>query len=85
MSLSASLTQRPLVVGRFGGEFAVGTDGEDQFAALADRESRLFGQQHVEVDFAEGRGLVNDAGAAIGRDELGRHDPPGDVLRVAAG
>ena len=37
------------------------------------------------VDFAEGGGLVNDTGAAVGRDEVGGNDAPGDIFAAAGG
>ena len=72
-----------LVVGGLGGEGAVGGDGVDELRALAFHEAGLLGQQNVEVNLAEGRGLVDDAGARIDGDEVGRHDPPGNLLPAA--
>ena len=76
----AVLDPAALVVGRFGGECAVGGDGADQRRAFAVDEPGLLGLEHVEVDFAEGRGLMDDARAGVDGDEIGRHDAPGDVL-----
>ncbi len=72
-----------LVVGGLGCEGAFGGDGVDELRALAFHKAGLLGQQNVEVDLAEGRGLVDDARAGIGRDEVRRDNPPGDVLRAA--
>ena len=74
----AVLDPAALVIGGLGGERAVGGDGADQLRPLAIDESGLLGQQHVVVNFAEGRGLVDDAGAGVDGDEIGRHHPPGD-------
>jgi len=48
-----------LVLGRFGGERAVGRNRADQRRAIAIGEPGLLGQQQIEIDFAEGRGLVD--------------------------
>ena len=79
----AVLDPAALVVGGLGGERAVGGDGVDELRALAFDKPGLLGQQDIEVNFAEGRGLVDDAGARIDGDEVGRHDPPGDRLPAA--
>ena len=71
------------VVGRFGGEAAIGSDGADQLGPFARLEAADLGLQHLEVDLAEGRRLVHDARAAVDGDELGRHHAPGNVLPAA--
>ena len=75
MSAIAVLDPAALVVGGLGGEGAVGSDGVDELRALAFHKAGLLGQQNVEVDLAEGRGLVDDAGAGIDRDEVRRQRP----------
>ena len=80
----AVLDPAALVFGRFGGERAVGGDRADQRRAFALDEPGLLGLEQLEVDFAEGRGLVDDARAGVHRDEIRRHDPPGDDAPAAA-
>ncbi len=80
MSRSQSLTQRPLVFRRFGGERAVGGDRADQWWAFALDEPGPLGLEQLEIHFAEGRGLMDNARARIHGDEIGRHDAPGDVF-----
>ena len=81
----AVLDPAALVLGRFGGERAVGGDGADQRRALAVDEPGLLGLEHVEVHLAERRGLVDDARAGVDGDEIGRHDPPCQMCCRAAG
>ena len=50
-------------------EGAVGVDRVEHWEA--------FPATDLEVVLAEGRGQVHDAGAIVGADEVGRHDPPG--------
>ena len=62
-----------LIVGRFGGELAVGRRRRRSAAGPAPSTKRACSSmQHVVVDFAERWRLMNDAGAAVGGDELGR-------------
>ncbi len=70
-----------LIIRRLGGELAVGADGVDQLRPLSVDEPLLFGQQDFVVHLAEGRGLVDDAGAGIDRR---RTPPPRPARRHAA-
>ena len=73
------------VVGAFVGELAVGADGVDQLRTFVRRRNRLLlSSKHVVVDFAKRRRLMNDAGAAVGRDEVGRDDSPTQSCSIAA-
>ena len=51
--------------------------------AFAIDESFLFGQEHIEIDFAERWGLMDNAGARIDCDKICRDDTPCDVLSFA--
>ena len=73
-----------LVVGRLGGESAVGCDRANQFRPLAVDESIALRQQHVVVDFAEGGGLMDHARAGVDGHEIGRHDAPRNMLPAGA-
>ena len=53
--LVAVLDPAALVVGRFRGELAIGTDRTDQSRPLAIDETGLFCLENVEIDFSEGR------------------------------
>ena len=57
------------------GEGAVGGDAIEQRRAPR-FEARLLGHQHAIIDLAEGGGDMDDAGARVGGDEVGRHDAP---------
>ena len=83
MSRSQSLTQRPWYSGVSAVNVPSGATEQISCGPFAVDESRLLGLQHVEVDFAEGRGLMDDARAGVDGDEIGRHDAPGDVLLAA--
>ena len=67
MSRSQSLTQRPWYSGVSAVNVPSGADGADQRRAFAVDEPGLLGLEHVEVDLAEGRGLVDDARAGVDR------------------
>ena len=84
MSRSALFHVAALEIGRLAGEGAVGGHRADQRRAVAVDEPGLLDLEHVEVDFAEGRGLVDHARARVDGHEIRGHDPPGDVLAAAA-
>ena len=68
MSRSQSLTQRPLYSGVSAVNVPSGATGADQVGGPSPfDEPCLLGLQQIEVDFAEGRGLMDDAGAGVGR------------------
>lgn len=68
------------VVGGFGGEFAIGTNGADEFRTLAGLEARLFVGEDFEVDFTEGGREVDESGAGVGGNEGCGHNAPGEAF-----
>ena len=72
------------IIGRLGCELAVRADGADQGRTLTGDEPGLLGQQDFVVHFAEGRRLVDDARATVGRHEIRRDHAPSE-RRDAAG